>query len=335
MASALVLLAISFIHLAAAQSLAPINIAEQYDLATSTSLPFPSATASTEDTQSRLISGWSLGRGRIQDGADNLEFVDDPYPSTGASSGPVLRVTYPQGSYSHNTGGGAQFYNLWNITDDTTFGSMMVSYEMALERGFNWVKGGKLPGLRGGFNSTGCSGGRLANGKDCFSARVMWRRSGSGEVYAYIPRSNGVCSRRDVDCNDDFGISFDRGSFVMRAGQWMEVAMLVRLNSPPDVANGNIRLYFNGQEVLSQEGLQIRSADSVTVNGLFFSTFFGGADESFATPRDTFSYFRNIQLWGSTQTSNLTGPVIESSALSAQSFSFTSILPATLAFLLL
>jgi hypothetical protein len=48
----------------------------------------------------------------------------------------------------------------------------------------------------------------------------------------------------------------------------------------------------------------------------FGRTFYGGADESFAALRDTHSYFRNIQLWGSSQASNLTGPVIESSAIS-------------------
>ena len=58
---------------------------------------------------------------------------------------------------------------------------MLLSYEMAFEEGFDWVKGGKLPGLRGGLNSTGCSGGKLASGMDCFSARLMWRRNGNGE----------------------------------------------------------------------------------------------------------------------------------------------------------
>jgi hypothetical protein len=100
--------------------------------------------------------------------------VSDP------GSGPVLQVTYAEGSFSHDTGG-TQFYSLWNTTDGSSFNSMMVSYELAFDEGFDWVKGGKLPGLRGGLNSTGCSGGNKADGLDCFSSRLMWRKAGAGE----------------------------------------------------------------------------------------------------------------------------------------------------------
>ena len=85
-----------------------------------------------------------------------------------------------EGSFSHDTGG-AQFYSLWNRSDDSSFKSMIVSYELAFDSGFDWVKGGKLPGLRGGLNSTGCSGGNKATGLDCFSSRLMWRKNGDGE----------------------------------------------------------------------------------------------------------------------------------------------------------
>lgn len=57
---------------------------------------------------------------------------------------------------------------------------MMVSYEVAFDTDFDWVKGGKLPGLRGG-NLDGCSGGNQADGDNCFSARLMWRQGGMGE----------------------------------------------------------------------------------------------------------------------------------------------------------
>ncbi|EAU91407.2 hypothetical protein CC1G_01896 [Coprinopsis cinerea okayama7 len=316
---------------AVGQHISPGDLAAQYSLTTSTSFPFPTATASSPDTQSLLLNEWSLGRGRIQENPNNLEFVRDPYPNSGsASSGPVLQVIYPAGSYTHASGGGAQFYNLWNTTDGSTFGTMLLSYEMAFEAGFNWVKGGKLPGLRGGLNSTGCSGGNLSTGKECFSARLMWRRAGRGEVYAYIPKSNKICDRVGVDCNEDFGISFNRGSFVMKSGEWMTLSLLVRLNDPPNVANGDIQLFYNGQRVLSEEGLQIRSADSVSINGLFFSTFFGG--NSFATPRTFHTYYRNIQLWGSSAASNLTGPTI-SNAPSTRCSSFAVLIPALLALL--
>ena len=171
----------------AASQASPDALASQYALTTSTSMPYPTATLSTTDTQALLVSQWSLGKGRIQDGPDNLAFVDDPFPNSpsGTNSSispasPVLRVTYQEGSYSHDTGG-AQLYTLWNTTDGSSFNSMMVTYEVAFDAGFDWVKGGKLPGLRGGLNSSGCSGGNESNGMDCFSSRIMWRMGGSGE----------------------------------------------------------------------------------------------------------------------------------------------------------
>lgn len=233
----------SFQYCLAATQTGPDALASQYSLTTSTSMPYPSATMSTTDTQALLVSQWSLGKGRIQDGPNNLAFVDDPFPTkppngapgTTSPTGPVLQVTYANGSFSHDTGG-AQLYTLWNTTDGSSFNTMMVTYELAFDAGFDWVKGGKLPGIRGGLNSTGCSGGNKADGKDCFSSRLMWRTSGSAEgvlfalysflsqlqnnpVYAYIPTPNGLCSSKGVICNSDFGVSIQRGAFAFISGQ--------------------------------------------------------------------------------------------------------------------
>lgn len=41
--------------------------------------------------------------------------------------------------------------------------------------------GGKLPGLRGGPDTHGCSGGNETDGTTCFSTRLMWRSGGAGE----------------------------------------------------------------------------------------------------------------------------------------------------------
>lgn len=230
---------LTLLQLAAAQNTA--TLASQYGLATSTSLSFPSATLSTSDAQDFLLENWGLSRGRIQTGGDNLAFVSDPFPVATPtpqtpSASPVLEVTYPAGSYSHDTGG-AQFFATWNASGDA-FQSAMLSYDVAFDAGFDWVKGGKLPGLRGGPNATGCSGGNQPNGSECFSARVMWRANAAGEgtrsifqamctfvesygwpVYAYIPTPNDLCKQSGIDCNDDYGTSIQRGSFGFLAGR--------------------------------------------------------------------------------------------------------------------
>lgn len=227
------------------------SVAAQFALSTSTTLPFPQATLNSSSTQSYIASKWGLSKGRIQNGASNLVFVKDPFPDGAApgdsgnnntnssASGPVLQVQYPAGSFQDNNAGGAQFYAMWNSSGDA-FQSMLVTYEVAFDSGFDWVKGGKLPGLRGGPDPNNCSGGNQANGTNCFSSRIMWRTDGNGEgklvashvgashggfscsvrkVYAYVPRVNGICSDTGVQCNDQFGISLNRGSFVFASGQ--------------------------------------------------------------------------------------------------------------------
>ncbi|KAF4598635.1 hypothetical protein EYR38_007041 [Pleurotus pulmonarius] len=313
------------------------DLAQRYSLTTSTTLPFPTATQANADTQNLLVQQWSLGKGRIQDGADRLEFVADPFPrnsvpgSTQNATGPVLQATYPAGSFSHESGG-AQFYNLWNNTNGNPFQSMIVSYELAFPQDFDWVKGGKLPGLRGGLNSTGCSGGNEPDGRDCLSARLMWRRNGNGEAYLYIPKPNGLCDERSISCNDDFGISVSRGSFVLTPAQWYRITMLVQVNNPPNVANGNLRIYFNDEEVIRQQDLQFRAVDSLSVNGFFFSTFFGGGDDSWATPQTTHTYYRNIRMWGGSQPSNLTGQTVNAAYHPAASTAVISCIGAFLLF---
>jgi hypothetical protein len=197
----------------------PAALASQYSFTTSTSLPFPTATLSSSDSQSLITSEWSLSKGRIQDEPNDLAFVPAPFNASDSfnSSSPVLQVTYPAGSFSHNTGG-SQLENLWNTTDGTSFQSMLLAYEVAFDANFDWVKGGKLPGVRGGNNATGCSGGDEPTGLDCFSARLMWRPNGAGEVYAYIPTSDAFCQEEDIICNSDFGVSISRGSFSFVSG---------------------------------------------------------------------------------------------------------------------
>jgi len=178
----------------------PSDIASQYQLSTSTSLPFPSATQSNTNTQNTLVNGWSLNKGRIQQGSDNIAFVPDPFPhfqlpsstvssSSSSSSGPVLQVTYAEGGFG-SQGSGTQFYSLWNTPGDP-FKTVLLTYEVAFDSTFDWVKGGKLPGLRGGPDTNTCDGGSASDGT-CFSTRVMWRKSGDGEGTYTAPWVFGV-----------------------------------------------------------------------------------------------------------------------------------------------
>lgn len=314
------------IHVLAASQIPLTSVAASFSLTTSTVIPFPSATQSTSDASSFITSQWSLSKGHIENGGSNVAFVDDPFPDSPApgvtvsnTSGPVLQVTYAADTYG-STDSGAQWYSLWDTTDGSQFQSMLLSYELAFDSNFNWVQGGKLPGLRGGPDVDDCSGGAEPNGTNCFSTRLMWRKNAQGEVYAYMLTPDNMCSDSNFICNSDYGVSIDRGSFDFETGHWSRITILVQLNNNSVVANGNVVLYFNDVQMLSQQNLYFRTVDDVTIGGLYFSTFFGGDDSSWATPETVHTYYRNIQMWGSSSPSLLSGQTVNAALSSRYRF---------------
>lgn len=57
-----------------------------------------------------------------------------------------------------------------------------------------------MPGLYGGTSAEtakSCSGGKQDGREGCFSARLMWRTDGAGEIYNYYPSG----AHTDAYCN--------------------------------------------------------------------------------------------------------------------------------------
>ncbi len=207
-------------------------------------------------------SGGSFGIDRI-----------DIQRSSGTPFGYFARVTYPAYSSSTRasttsegiTVGGSQLY-LRDAAGSTDHA--FLRYYLRIPSGFNWVKGGKLPGLYGG---TVTSGRKIPDGADGLSTRYMWRAGGAGEVYAYLPTSV------------QHGTSLGRGNWNWPTNQWACVEQEVTLNEPGK-DNGSVNVWLNNSQVLAQRGLTFRSSPSLQIDGLFFSTFFGGGDQTWATP---------------------------------------------------
>jgi len=90
-----------------------------------------------------------------------------------------MQLFYPEGSINpkNEPQGGAEFYA--TPLDISDAQSVTLQYSAFFPADFDWVLGGKMPGLYGG--RTGCSGGNAA--LDCFSTRLMWRQGGAGELY--------------------------------------------------------------------------------------------------------------------------------------------------------
>ncbi|MFC3283154.1 polysaccharide lyase [Litchfieldella rifensis] len=200
----------------------------------------------------------------------NVEIL--PPDATGLGE-PGLRVHYPEGTSSpgDTEEGGAGFY-----TEEAAFQASdrgCLQYRVRFEPGFDFVKGGKLPGLYGG---EGPSGGTAADGENGFSMRFMWREDGQGELYEYVVNQ---------DEEEDYGASVGRGLWHFPTGRWVTIEQEIILNDP-DQENGVARVWIDGAPMLEQNGIVYRTTDSVTIDGLMFSSFFGGDGEEWRTPRD-------------------------------------------------
>ncbi|KAF8948432.1 hypothetical protein BGZ46_005369 [Entomortierella lignicola] len=241
-----------------------------------------------------VVQNWFTTYKSIAIGGNDISFVADPVNATSE----VLQVFYPKGSFTPSLGpvmGGTQFYAT-PFGSSTPFEKMMVSYDIFFPTGFNWVQGGKLPGIYGGSPYDGCSGGVQSTGSNCLTMRYMWRPNGLGEVYAYIPADSNFCKNSEVICNDQYGKSIGRGQIFFTTGTWHHLDMVMELNEPAGKQNGTLNVYLDGNQVISMNNMPYRSTGMVGFQGLMFSSFFGGSDPSYATPVDTQIYFRNIQL---------------------------------------
>jgi hypothetical protein len=180
-------------------------------------------------------------------------------------SGSDLTVDYPAGSTAPSMGapyGGAQICEPFSSGSQT---SATLTYQVRFPVGFQFVQGGKLPGLYGGTEPFS-GGGHNADG---WSMRLMWRTDGAGEIYAYIAGVTG------------YGLDLGRGDFTWPAdGQWHTVSLHVVLNTPGQ-SNGQAALSLDGNVVINATGLDITET-ATPISGLFFSTFYGGHDPSWA-----------------------------------------------------
>lgn len=239
------------------------------------------------------------------------EYILDPTEPTGR---PVMKVSYPTGSWSTGDAspGGTLFYAYpykWDpvaSSDPFSQAGATLEYEVYFPVGFDWVKGGKLPGMSGGkSNGRGCGGGVTPD--ECFSFRIMWRRNGWGEAYLYVPQgmqSPEFCALPDCAtkaqpctlCDYAAGVSFYRGSWVFQTGKWTKLRLHMALNTP-NVTDGVLTMDVDGTRVIDYRTMNWRQYANVFIEGVTFATWYGGSDATWGPPKDNYAYFRNVRMY--------------------------------------
>jgi hypothetical protein len=194
----------------------------------------------------------------------------------GAREGRSLRVLYPQGGVGSSAGGA-----LWKMHVGR-FDDLYCSYSVRFAPDFDFVRGGKLPGLAGGAAN---AGGRKPTGTDGWSARMMWRTGGEVVQYVY-----------HVDQPTNYGEDFhwDRGGQrFFRPGTWHRVEHRIVVNTPGQ-RDGIVQGWFDGVLALDRRDVRFRNVNAFAIDVFAFSTFFGGSDATWAPVKDeqvTFDQF--------------------------------------------
>lgn len=176
-----------------------------------------------------------------------------------------LRVTYTGNQYGPSDGG-VQF----KVPLKDTYQELYLSYRVRFAAGFAFVKGGKLPGLVGGSAPTGC-----VDDTTGFSARMMWRTGGAAVQYMYFPAKKSACG-------DDYHYTSGGADLSFKPGTWHKVEHRLVMNKPGE-QDGVLQAWFDGKPALDEPAFLFRLAGaSYGIDTLYFSTFFGGGDQSWA-----------------------------------------------------
>lgn len=194
----------------------------------------------------------------------------------------ALRVAFAKGQIGPEQGGAGW---RWPVGKQE---AAELRYTMRFSKDFDWVKGGKLPGLCGGPDNV--SGGRPATGTNGFSARLMWRRDGRGEAYVYHKNQPERYGESFLFPND----------FRFPTETPVQVRLAVTMNTVGQ-RNGTMRVWIalgDSKEKLMVErtDMEWRTVDTFAVDSLYFETFHGGGDASWAPTRECWAEFGEMQI---------------------------------------
>jgi len=159
----------------------------------------------------------------------------------------------------------ASFYWMPNGSDKAV--SACLSYDFMLPAGFDYSRGGRLPGMFGGFFS-----GLSSPNPKSLGLRLVWNELGQLGL-------EGVTAVVPDQAEEQTKLRY-QAEFELPRGRWVHVEQEVTMNKPGH-NNGVLRLWIDGQLKLEDTTLAWRSDDTVSVSGVWADIgyrSFGGSE---------------------------------------------------------
>lgn len=188
-------------------------------------------------------------------------------------------VLYPAGAI----GGASAVGGQWETNNKGQ--EKWLTYCIEFDADFDFVIGGKMPGIGGGSTPTG------GVGADCsgYTLRMQWG-GGSNQsnmiAYLYWQGQSGQNSGNNPAFGDVFPLGFDP-----QQGTKYEITMGVNIGTPGN-NDGWFEVYVNGTLYVSQYNMMFMCPTSTYSNDKFvFSTFYGGGSAAWAPQTDQTAVF--------------------------------------------
>ncbi|HXU84008.1 MAG TPA: hypothetical protein VN914_21585 [Polyangia bacterium] len=145
----------------------------------------------------------------------------------------------------------------------------LFEYRVRFDTGFDWSRGGKMPGLAGATAPTGCV---TVTGTG-FTARLMWHGGGKLTGYTYA-----------LDQNTGCGNSIETG-FNFAVGRWYSIKERVKLNTGSS-SNGVMQLWVDDRMVIDRSNIPwMNESPTRRIDLVYIQTFFGGSTLNWAPSR--------------------------------------------------
>ncbi len=191
----------------------------------------------------------------------------------------VIQAFYPKGKILGQVTGFTWFTKLSDTPQEA-----IMEYKLKFEKGFDWTKGGKLPGLCGGTCPRGCTDDSTGG----FTTRLMWQRDAGMIVYAYYPTKD----KDQNNCGEHWDFSK-----TIADDTWVTLRQHVKLNTPGQF-DGALKMYMDGQLVQTKDDALFRLDDKVAIDFAYITTYVGGSSVAdFAPDHDQHVQFDSFKVW--------------------------------------